>query len=96
MAALIPHKGFVLVERDEAPKQSKGGIFLPEASQQKGRNPPGTGTVKAIGDNDPADLKFAVGTRVVFRVGLRASEEPVPGEKNLILLPLDDVLGRWE
>jgi chaperonin GroES len=56
---LVPMQGYVLVEPDEQALQTKGGIYLPEATEHI----PQTGTLIAVGEG----VKLKVKTKVLYK-----------------------------
>ncbi|MCB9666241.1 MAG: co-chaperone GroES [Alphaproteobacteria bacterium] len=83
----------ILVRRVESEAKSKGGLFLPDAAQEK----PSEGVVLAVGhgrlgkDGDLAPLAVKEGDRVVF--GKYAGTEiKVNGEDRLVLRE-DEIFG---
>jgi len=83
----------VLVKRIEAETRSKGGLFLPEAAQDK----PYEGVILAVGhgrlrdDGDLEPLSVKEGDRIVF-ARYAGSEIKVDGEDRLVLKE-SDILG---
>lgn len=47
--SLRPHLDRVLIQPDEPPKRTKGGLYLPDATQGKPEEKPLKGTVLAVG-----------------------------------------------
>jgi chaperonin GroES len=83
----------VLIQRNDEPVRSAGGLFLPDSSKEK----PVEGKVLAVGEGRVADdgaltpLQVKLGDNVVF--GKYAGTEiKVDGEDRLILRE-DDILG---
>lgn len=86
---LRPFGSRILVRREEAPKTSKGGIYLPESKQEK----PAEGVVAALGTGlvvrgkDQVEHTFtvSVGDRVVFAKHVGYEIEDQDGEKYLVM-----------
>ena len=83
----------VLVERQEEPTKTRGGLFLPESAKEK----PMQGKILAVGEGRVADdgkvtpLQVKVGDLVAF--GKYAGTEiQIDGEDRLILRE-EDILG---
>jgi chaperonin GroES len=57
---LVPLDGFVIIEQDEAKKESSGGIIIPDTHQKKGA----TGKIVAVPEYGYTEVK--VGDRVLF------------------------------
>lgn len=63
-----PLRDFILVSKNEAPKQTSGGLYVPETAEEKIV----TGTVVAVGsgrltpEGKTVALEVSVGDRVVF------------------------------
>ena len=83
----------VLVERQEEPSKTRGGLFLPESAKEK----PMQGKILAVGEGRVADdgkvtpLQVKVGDLVAF--GKYAGTEiQIDGEDRLILRE-EDILG---
>jgi chaperonin GroES len=66
--SLKPLRDFLLVSRNDAPKQTAGGLYVPETVDEKIV----TGTVVAVGsgrlttDGTVVPLEVSVGDRVIF------------------------------
>lgn len=81
-----PLRDFIVVTKEEGPKQSAGGILLPGNSEEKMV----TGTVTAVGsgrvsiDGTVVPLEVHVGDRIAFNKNL-ATELKVAGEAAYIL-----------
>lgn len=83
----------VLVERQEEPSKTRGGLFLPESAKEK----PMQGKILAVGEGRVADdgkvtpLQVQVGDLIAF--GKYAGTEiQIDGEDRLILRE-EDILG---
>jgi len=89
---LVPRGDRILIERDDAEKESPGGIVLPDKSQEK----PRTGTILAVGpgprlqDGTRGDMELTVGQRVLFAP---FAEELEVDDRAVVLAREDDVLG---
>jgi len=83
----------LLVERDEAPQQTKSGLYIPSSSSEK----PPQGTVKAVGKGQLKDngelrpLQVNEGDVVVFGK-YDGTEITVDGDK-LLILKEENILG---
>jgi len=83
----------VLVQRNDEPTQTKGGLFLPETAKEK----PIEGTVIAAGngkvteDGKVRPLAVKAGDKIVFGK-YAGTEVKVDGQDRLILRE-DDILG---
>lgn len=94
MTTIRPLFDRILVQRNDGPKKTASGLFLPEtATKEK----PVEGTILAVGagrrnkDGDLVELAVKAGDRIVF--GKYAGTEiKIDGEDRLILRE-DDVLG---
>lgn len=81
-----PLRDFVLIRKDEGPKQTAGGIFMPGTADEKNV----TGTVVAVGsgrvtaDGQVLPLEVRVGDKVVFNKNY-AAEVKVDAETLLLL-----------
>ena len=86
----------ILVERNDAPEKTKGGLFLPSSSSEK----PSQGTVLAVGGGHLKDngsvkpLQVKSGDTVVF--GKYAGTEIKIEGKDYLILREEDVLGILE
>ena len=86
----------LLVERNDAPEKTKGGLFLPSSSSEK----PSQGTVLAVGDGHLKEdgkikpLQVKSGDTVVF--GKYAGTEIKIEGKEFLILKEEDVLGILE
>ena len=86
----------LLVERNDAPEKTKGGLFLPSSSSEK----PSQGTVLAVGDGHLKEdgiikpLQVKSGDIVVF--GKYAGTEIKIEGKEFLILREEDVLGILE
>ena len=97
MTTIRPLFDRVLVKRNDEPKQTASGLFLPEtASKEK----PVEGTILAVGNGRKSDdgsiqpLAVKAGDQVVFGK-YSGTEIKVDGEDRLILRE-DDILGVLE
>ena len=83
----------ILIQRNDEPARSAGGLFLPDSAKEK----PAEGTVIAVGTGKLLDsgklqnLQIQVGDRVVFGK-YSGTEIKVDGEERLIMRE-DDILG---
>lgn len=83
----------ILIKRSESESKSKGGLFLPDAAQEK----PSEGIVLAVGhgrlgkDGDIEPLTVKAGDRVVFG-RYSGTEIKVDGEDRLVLRE-DEIFG---
>lgn len=84
---LLPTKGRVVIERDETPNTTKGGIILPDKVKEK----PKQGTVIAIRSDDSEEFGLEKGQKVLFIGGMMGNEVEVDG-KNLLIVPAKDIL----
>lgn len=93
MAKIIPLGNRVLVERTAA-QTTKGGILLPDNAQEK----PKEGTVIAVGPGSLNDegkiipMHVKVGDRVLFSK-YTGTDVKTDDDKDLLILPEDDILG---
>lgn len=81
-----PLRDFVVVSKDEAPKHTAGGLYIPATSEKKVV----TGTVTAVGsgrvglNGESIPLEVHVGDKVAFNRSM-ATEVEVGGETALLL-----------
>lgn len=81
-----PLRDFVVVSKDEAAKQTPGGLYVPATSEKKIV----TGTVTAVGsgrvglNGEAIPLEVHVGDKVAFNRSM-ATEVEVGGETALLL-----------
>jgi len=97
MTTIRPLFDRVLVQRNDEPSQTTGGLFLPETANKE---KPAEGTILAIGNGRIGDdgavtpLIVKEGDRIIF--GKYAGTEiKIDGEERLILRE-DDILGVLE
>jgi chaperonin GroES len=81
-----PLRDFVVVAKEEGPKQTPGGLFMPATVEDKIV----TGTVTAVGsgrvslDGTTIPLEVKLGDRIAFNRNM-ATEVKVDGETTLLL-----------
>lgn len=80
---ITPKDSFVLVLREEAKSQTKGGLFIPDIAKNK----PGVGIVAFLPENGKGDLKL--NDKVIFSAF--AGTEIKYQEKEYILINVDDI-----
>lgn len=86
-----PLRDFLLVEKAESPKQTAGGLFMPDTVEDKVV----TGTVVAVGsgrvtsDGKVVPLEVSMGDKVVFNKNYAV--ELKDGDKTLLLLKEEQV-----
>ena len=86
----------ILVERNDAPEKTKGGLYLPSSSSEK----PSQGTVLAVGDGHLKEsgkikpLQVKSGDTVVF--GKYAGTEIKIEGKDFLIMKEEDILGILE
>ena len=82
----IPLGDRVLLQRDDAVTQSKGGIIIPEGAKEK----PKTGKIIAAGESITSKV-LSVGHRVMF-TSFAGTEINIEGESFLVLKQ-EEILG---
>lgn len=83
-SSIIPSPERVAVKRVESDKKSKGGIYIPDAAQEKQT----IAYIVAVGSKVEWP---AVGNKVIF--GKYTGTEIKLGEENLVMMDVKDVLG---
>lgn len=89
---LVPLRDFIVVEKDDAPKQSAGGIIIASTVEEKIV----TGTAVAVGsglisgNGQIVPLEVEVGDKVIFNKTL--SVEVKDGDKTFLILREEHVL----